>query len=199
MRPTAFRWIGTGLFAALLVAGCSHSQKQAPTMSARPMQTTHVYQNYPQAAPVVTQLPDAQATATPEKTTPAELPAPKAEPEMQAASYKPETKDEVKRRSFTDVTAKPGMEHAENYGWLKGELQCLHGPNGSMTWNLRYASVDEEDKFGGSVTLVDMGRGHNFQSGQMVKVEGEVLDPETKPIGGQSFKYRVRNIEAVNP
>jgi hypothetical protein len=196
MRPTAFRWIGTGLFAALLVAGCSHSQKQSPRMAA-PMQTTQVYQTYPQQTAPVRQLPDAQAVATPEKTTPAELPAPKAEPEMQAASYKPEPpKEEVKRRSFTDVTAKPGMEHAENYGWLKGELQYLHGSN---TWNLRYASVDEEDKFGGSVTLVDMGRQHNFQSGQMVKVEGEVLDPETKPIGGQSFKYRVRNIEAINP
>lgn len=194
MRPTAFRWIGAGLCAALLVSGCSHSQRQ-PRMSTKPMQTTQVYPTYPQSAPVVTQLPDAQVVVPQEKTTPAELPAPK-EPEMQAASYTPPPKEEVKRRSFTDVTAKPGMGHADNYTWLKGELQYLHGAN---VWNLRYASVDEEDKFGGSVTLVEMSRQSNFQSGQMVRVEGEVLDQESKPLGGQGYKFRVRSIEAINP
>ena len=162
------------------------------------MQSAQVYPAYqpqPQTTTVVTQLPDAQVVIPPEKATPAELPAAKPETEMQAASYTP-PKDDVKRRSFTDVTAKPGMSHNENYTSLKGELQYLHGAN---VWNLRYASVDEEDRFGGSVTLVEMSRQSSLQSGQMVEVHGEVLDQESKPLGGQSFKFRVRSIEPMNP
>lgn len=197
MRPSYSCWIGTGLLAATLVAGCNQAQRQPARMGMQPMQTTQVYQTMPQATTVVTQLPEAQA---PVEKPPEQLPAAapvKTEPEMQPASYTPPApKEEVKRRSYTDVTAKPGMGHADNYTWLKGELQYLHGAN---VWNLRYASVDEEDKFGGSVTLVEMGRQHNFQSGQMVRVEGEVVDAEAKPLGGQGYKFRVRSIEPINP
>jgi hypothetical protein len=198
MRPTASLWIGTGLLAATFVAGCNQAQRQPARMTMTPTQTTQVYPTAkPQTTTVVTQLPEAQAPVEkPPEQLPAAAPA-KAEPEMQPASYTaPVPKDEVKRRSFTDCSAKPGMGHADNYTWLTGELQYLHGAN---VWNLRYASVDEEDKFGGSVTLVEMGRQNTFQSGQMVRVEGEVLDPEAKPLGGQGYKFRVRSIEPLRP
>lgn len=201
VRPTAFRWISTGLLAALFVAGCNSAQRQPARMSNRSMPVSQVYPAYPQNT-VVTQLPDAQVVVPPEKVTPASLPAAapvKTETEMQPAAYTPPApKEDVKRRSYTDVTADPGFAHADNYGWLKGRLEILH-MHGEPVYRLRYASVDEEDKYGGGVNLVDMSRNANFSSGQMVRVEGEVLEPDAREVGSQSFRYKVRNIEAVNP
>jgi hypothetical protein len=182
--------------------GCSH-QRQSARVTAPAAPTAQVV--YPQTqTTVVTQLPEAQAVPEKMPTAPTALPAAapapvaKTEPEMQPAGYTVSApKDEsVKRRSFNDTTANPCFAHAENYSWLKGELQFLHAHN---VWRLRYASVDEEDKYGGGVTLIEAGRMNNFTSGQMVRVEGEVVDPDAKEVGSSSFRYRVRNIEAINP
>ena len=85
--------------------------------------------------------------------------------------------DPAKRRSFADITAKPCYVHDAEYRWLSGELQFVHVRN---AWRLRYASVDEEDRYGGSVTLTEMGSMDSFSNGQFVRVEGCMVNPESK-------------------
>ena len=82
-----------------------------------------------------------------------------------------------RRRSYADITAKPCFSHSPDYSWVQGELIYLHSRN---VWRIRYASVDEDDKYGGSLVLTDCGSMTNFLSGQMVKVEGHPADADSQ-------------------
>jgi hypothetical protein len=97
----------------------------------------------------------------------------------------------VRRRSFADITADSRFAHAENYGWLVGEVQYSHV---KKTWRLRYASVDEDDRYGGSVTLDGGTHTGELKEGQIVKIEGKLMDPESREV---SPAYQVFNISAV--
>ena len=82
------------------------------------------------------------------------------------------------RRIYADITASARFDHAPDYTWLVGELQYLHVRN---AWRVRYASVDEEDRYGGSVTLVETGPMDKFQkSGQLVRVQGRLLNADSR-------------------
>jgi hypothetical protein len=81
--------------------------------------------------------------------------------------------------------------HAPDYGWLIGELHYSHVRG---VWRLRYAPPDEEDPFGGTMTLVDPGPMTAYRSGQIVRVEGELIDPASRE---PSPPYRVRSIQAA--
>src|SRR5262249_37348321 len=74
----------------------------------------------------------------------------------------------VHRRPYVDITAKPCFSHAPDYSWVQGELVHLHSHN---CWRIRYASVDEDDKYGGGVNLIETGPMDNFQEGQLVRIE----------------------------
>lgn len=81
--------------------------------------------------------------------------------------------------------------HAADFSWIIGELQYS---NSKKTWRLRYQNLDSDDSFGGSVTLT--GADHlmeQFTSGQLVRVQGEVLDH------GKTLapRYRVSSINIV--
>ena len=95
----------------------------------------------------------------------------------------------VHRRSYSDITAKPCFAHAPDYTWVQGELVHLHGRN---VWRIRYASVDEEDKYGGGINLIEAGPMDNFQDGQLVRIEGRPADPDNK-----ESEYRVNSIHAL--
>jgi hypothetical protein len=91
------------------------------------------------------------------------------------------------RRSFADITADARFAHADDYGWLVGEVAYSHA---KKSWRLRYASVDETDRYGGSVTLEGTGL-DDLKDGQVVKVEGSVLNPESRD---PSPGYRVTTV-----
>ena len=78
------------------------------------------------------------------------------------------------RRSFADVTADACFAHAKDYGWLRGRVEYSRLSKG---WRLRYASVDEDDRFGGSVTLADGIHLHSLKDGDLVEVRGRLADP----------------------
>ncbi len=103
----------------------------------------------------------------------------------------PVGKDFAPRRSFADITAKPEFGHASDYSWLTGELSHIPSKN---QWRLRFASIDDEDKYGGSVTLDASLELRGFLSGQLVRVEGEVIDKDSRDIAP---KYRVKIIAPV--
>jgi hypothetical protein len=94
------------------------------------------------------------------------------------------------RRSYTDVTAAPCFSHAKDYGWLCGRVEYSRLSKG---WRLRYASVDEPDRFGGSVTLVPDPKLDALKDGQYVRVTGRPADrpPDLSP------EYEVESLTPV--
>jgi hypothetical protein len=71
----------------------------------------------------------------------------------------------------------------------------LHTNGG--TWVVRYASVDTEDKYGGSVVLASPVSIHNLHEGDLVTLRGEIIsDGRTiRNLGGAL--YRAYSIEKV--
>jgi hypothetical protein len=60
------------------------------------------------------------------------------------------------------------------------------------TWRLRFADAGDEDRYGGSVTLDGIGRQmEGYVSGQFVRVEGGLVDPESHDA---SPAYRVKEM-----
>jgi hypothetical protein len=98
----------------------------------------------------------------------------------------------VPRRSFADITARPEFKHSSDYSKLTGQL---HYDTKNSEWRLRYASIDEEDRYGGSVTLVDGSHMMiNVKEGMLVHVEGMLIDSDSRD---PSPKYRIRSVEIV--
>lgn len=101
--------------------------------------------------------------------------------------------DPVRRRSYTDITAHPCFGHASDYSWISGELSYLHVRN---VWRVRYASCDEDDPYGGSLTLTETGPMDAFKDGQMVRVEGTIVTSDTANKAAGAI-YRVRSIQPI--
>lgn len=94
-------------------------------------------------------------------------------------------------RVVTDITSKACFAHAEDYAWLAGSVDYDHK---NRSWKLRYASVDEEDRFGGSVTLVDNGTLGTLKEGQSVRVKGRIIEPENRATRAQ---FEVKSFELL--
>jgi hypothetical protein len=85
--------------------------------------------------------------------------------------------------------ASPQYYNSPDYSILFGVLDynARHG-----TWRLRYADAGEEDRYGGVVTLDGIGRQMDgFSSGQFVRVEGGLVDPDSHAV---SPAYRVKDM-----
>ncbi len=97
------------------------------------------------------------------------------------------------RRSFVDITAHSCFGHGQDYGWLTGQLQHLRAKE---CWRLRFASVDEDDPYGGSVTRVD-GNGllANCKDGQYVRVTGRLLNASDRSIAPD---YQLDSLQVVD-
>lgn len=93
------------------------------------------------------------------------------------------------RRSYVDITASSCYAHAEDYSWLRGEVEYSRISKG---WRLRYSSVDEDDKYGGSVTL--SGDTEKLKDGMQVIVKGQFHDAASR---GISPMYHADSIEVV--
>ena len=112
-----------------------------------------------------------------------------AEPAPSAITLTSATEPAAARRTYADITASPAFSHAPDYTWLVGELQYLHVRN---VWRVRYASVEEEDRYGGSVTLVETGSMEKYpKSGQLVRVQGKLVNADSKE---PSPTFRVTSI-----
>jgi hypothetical protein len=85
--------------------------------------------------------------------------------------------------------------NGEDYSWITGQLFFVHADGGM--WMVRYASQDQEDKFGGSVVLAPAVNMKNFREGDLVCVHGAVLKQEraNHHLGGAL--YRVDRIDLI--
>lgn len=91
------------------------------------------------------------------------------------------------------TTGGPLYGHADDYSWLVGELQRLHMPKAE--WKLRFARLDEEDRWGGSVLLAPDIRLEGFKDGDEVYIEGEIL-VERPSLYISGPLYRIRAIKS---
>jgi hypothetical protein len=90
--------------------------------------------------------------------------------------------------------------HADDYSWVTGQLFYVHA-NGGM-WVLRYAGVDEEDHYGGSIVLTTAVSMRNFREGDLVSVTGEILKDgrANKQLGGPLYRATsVNMVERSDP
>jgi hypothetical protein len=110
-------------------------------------------------------------------------------------SYQTHRSYPTQRRS-QDIPAAPGGKtygHAEDYSWLIGRLQRISTPNDQ--WKIRYAPIDEEDQWGGSMVLAPDARLAKYTDGDVVYLEGQIIAPRpslyvTGPL------YRLRMIRS---
>jgi hypothetical protein len=99
--------------------------------------------------------------------------------------------DAPRRRAFVDLTAQPWFGHGDDHSWLNGQVQYLRSAN---TWRLHYASVDDNDPYGGTVTLVGDDALRKLKDGQYVRVCGSPVEPDRREAGSP---YRVTSFEVV--
>jgi hypothetical protein len=95
------------------------------------------------------------------------------------------------RKGYVDLTVQPWFGHADDHSWLNG--QALYS-RAQDTWRLHYASVDDADPYGGTVTLVGEERLKGLKDGAYVKVHGSLVEPDRHEAGSP---YRVDSFEVV--
>jgi hypothetical protein len=85
--------------------------------------------------------------------------------------------------------------HSEDYSWVTGQLYFIRAGKG--LWVVRYATADTEDKYGGGVVLAPAVNMKNFREGDLVSVQGEILDEgrASKNLGGPL--YRASHVELI--
>ena len=177
-------WMGT-LLACTVVVGCQHDGR-CPNCRRLPAAVT--------AAAPVTTMPLSPYAALPSgpiahetlKPTPVAEHAAAEHSDWQTISGLVHEKM-TGRRTFTDLTVNPAFAHAPDYTWLVGELRSV-GPD---VWTVRFASVDEERD---TVVLVDAPSMVNMRAGQLVRVEGQLVDPNSHD---DHPAYRVSAIRTV--
>jgi hypothetical protein len=107
-------------------------------------------------------------------------------PEPNGLDCKPGDRRRV-RRSFNDLTAHPAFAHDTHYRWLVGVVRQKDSEN----WEIRYASVDDEDAYGGHLPLVPTGAMPELKNGQLVRVEGHVQE------GNERTTYQAQTIRLL--
>jgi hypothetical protein len=192
-RPWLSFSLGCGFVGASLMLGCSHArhcescsqgshamseQKVIPTAAKPDLQPAPVSSSYnPITQPVAPQV-----TETPV-------------PEVEQTGFQIDLhglkNDGIKRRTFRDITADPCFAHADDYSSVTGEL---YYEKAQEVWTVRYGSAEDEDRYGGSVTLSEVGAMDAYKSGQMVQVMGHMVDPESKE---RHPSYKVESIQPV--
>jgi hypothetical protein len=91
-----------------------------------------------------------------------------------------------------DITASPCFAHAPDYSWLSGQAEKSHILG---AWRLRYASVDETDRFGGSVTLVESAHVSYLRDGEYIRVQGHLVNPEDQR---PAPAYRIESFKVID-
>jgi hypothetical protein len=82
-----------------------------------------------------------------------------------------------RRRCGAEPVEDANRGHAADYSWLVGEVHFVEVRG---VWRLRYAFTDEDARYGGTVTLRGDAVPRNLQNGQILRVEGRLLDPASR-------------------
>lgn len=204
MRHSLLRcYLGTGVLGTALILGCQQNQKRTtcpprpPVQPAAPVAESNIHYSKQPLGQLPPPSEESEESMPPVKAIPETHMAPP--PPVQAAvpdSLQVPTGSgplPIQRRTFTDITADARFAHAADYSWMIGNLEYISYPDNA--WRVRYASLDETDPYGGSVTLTETGPMDKYKKdGQIVRIEGELL--KTTGRRGNAL-YRVRSIQPV--
>jgi hypothetical protein len=82
------------------------------------------------------------------------------------------------------------VANADDYSWFTGQLFYIHVHGDQGLWVVRYAPVDKEDRYGGSVVLAPAASMANFREGDLVTVHGEILNEGrgSRYLGGPLYR-----------
>ncbi len=94
--------------------------------------------------------------------------------------------------SASRVPQRIEFARAQDYSWLQGELlfSSVRG-----VWRLRYAASDDDDPYGGSVTLQGLSSELAMEVGQRVRVEGKLINAGSSE---PSPCYQVSHLELLS-
>jgi hypothetical protein len=81
--------------------------------------------------------------------------------------------------------------HAGDFHWLLGSLQY---DESRRCWIVHYGDEPEKDEYGGWLELINPGTMTGFRKGQLVRVEGELIDPAPHEIRPA---YRVHSLQVI--
>jgi hypothetical protein len=96
------------------------------------------------------------------------------------------------RKAYVDLSAAPCFAHSKDYQWIVGQVEYS---NIAREWRLRYASVDEVDRFGGRVSLIENQHVSYLRDGMYIQVRGHLVNPNHT--GNGPAHYRIEWFEAV--
>jgi hypothetical protein len=114
------------------------------------------------------------------------------QPQMRQSLFavQSDTQSTLPTAQVAEASSAPRFGHDPNYGWLVGTVEYSRI---QQAWLLRYVSVEEDDRYGGCVTLVTPNQRMTFKPGQIVRVEGALIDPESQQLRPA---YQVQTIRA---
>jgi hypothetical protein len=187
-------WLRLGLRGAVvgsaLVLGCSHGPCPVPSLPVAVPVAIH-----PGPSPYASEPVTRDARHAGVKILEVLPAGDVAEEQELSAAVAPPPPPPVVVRGACDEPASAAVPygHAPDYRWLTGELRYSPARG---AWCLRYAAGEDEDRHGGSVTLVGAGAMTGLRSGQAVRVEGEMIDPDTREPSGP---YRVHSLRPLPP
>ena len=92
-----------------------------------------------------------------------------------------------------DTTAAPCFGHARDYTWVSGQVEYSRL---RKEWRLRYASVDETDRFGGHVVLIENEHLSYLRDGQYVRLQGHLVSPNDT--SGKTAYYRIEAFKVID-
>lgn len=201
---TSVRLCGAAVLAAGLLAGCQSNSRTAPypkdplLLSKKPMEAA------PAASlrePVPPQLASAEP-ARPQLPATALVSATAPQPYIGFAPSQPTVVAKPVATIRAPVVAVPAVRssgiyaHAPDHSWLQGPLDKHY--QGHLS--LRYCDAAVDDSWGGKVRLEADPRLAQFQDGDVIRVEGELLPRETgtAPEAWDHYpRYRIRSVELI--
>ncbi|CAN5368106.1 hypothetical protein BH10PLA2_BH10PLA2_09920 [soil metagenome] len=89
----------------------------------------------------------------------------------------------------------PRVGHDADYRHITGQLAYVHADKGLGV--VRYAPVDREDRYGGSVVLSPVINMDTYRDGDLVTISGEILNDgrATRYLGGPAYRAQTMLLE----
>jgi len=105
-----------------------------------------------------------------------------------------ETPNALEQETDITITGDSNIGHSADYKRLIGRIQRVHVFGGE--WKLRYAPLDQQDVWGGSMVLAPDERLENFPNDTVVYVEGEMI-VNRNSLYQTGPMFRIRNIRVA--
>jgi hypothetical protein len=187
-------WAGLGLLSAVLTCSCQHNRCCCSSQSSAPAAATMApsFASAARPAPAVAAPVQAKAASLPVGPSPAPIfhtTAKLSPAEAERPQDPPPSLNNSSEESQAPVTER--FAHDAKYRWLVGILDYSQIQG---AWLLRYVSYEEDDRYGGCVTLVGSIPASVLKKGKTVRVEGSLINPDSRQLRPA---FQVENIRAA--